>query len=516
MNHRRLRAFALCLLLLLSLSGCWAEESELADEEEFWGDHTSEDDSAAQQDGRFSLTQFALPFLSGQTFDPITCPDGVQQTVASLLYEGLFALDAQFEPQPVLCASYTYDAASFTYVFTLRSGVTFSDGSTLSAADVLATYRRAAESERYAPRFSGIASMRASGDTLTVTLTRANARFPALLDIPIVKSSTEDDLIPLGTGAYLYVSGSDGPELRANAAWWRGVSLPLARIALAAVKDNDTAVSLFNSYGVHFLLLDPTGSGALPSGSQFDMTDISSSTMLYLGFHTGRAPLADASVRSAMSARIDRDALVSSLLSGHAQSTQFPLSPQSPLYPQALEYRTGAADYAAALESAGLTDGTGHTLTLLVNEENRFKCAVAESLCTQLSTAALTVTLRALPWNDYLAALEGGNFDLYLGEVRLRADWDISSLLDASGTLNYGGYASETMSALHSAALEAGEGITLERFYRAFAEETPIAPLLFKTSAVFTPAALIDGLSSTAANPFYGLENWSFRISRNP
>ena len=59
-----------------------------------------------------------------------------------------------------------------------------------------------------------------------------------------------------------------------------------------------------------------------------------------------------------------------------------------------------------------------------------FRCAVAESLCAQLTTAALTVTVRELPWGEYAAALEGGDFDLYLGEVRLTADWDAGALLD--------------------------------------------------------------------------------------
>ena len=49
--------------------------------------------------------EFALPYYSGLTLDPVTCPDGVQQTAAALLCEGLFELDETFAPQPVLCAS---------------------------------------------------------------------------------------------------------------------------------------------------------------------------------------------------------------------------------------------------------------------------------------------------------------------------------------------------------------------------------------------------------------------------
>lgn len=62
---------------------------------------------------------FSLPYNASQTLDPVTCADGMQQVVGSLLYEGLFQLDTQLEPQPCLCERYTYDPETFTYV--LRS-----------------------------------------------------------------------------------------------------------------------------------------------------------------------------------------------------------------------------------------------------------------------------------------------------------------------------------------------------------------------------------------------------------
>ena len=57
---------------------------------------------------------FTLPYEPNQTLDPVTCPDGVQQTVGSLLYEGLFRLDETLTPQPWLCTSYQYDPATYT------------------------------------------------------------------------------------------------------------------------------------------------------------------------------------------------------------------------------------------------------------------------------------------------------------------------------------------------------------------------------------------------------------------
>ena len=167
---------------------------------------------------------------------------------------------------------------------------------------------------------------------------------------------------------------------------------------------------------------------------------------------------------------------------------------------------------AAALETAGVTAARPRSLTLLVNKENAFRCAVAESLCAQLTTAALTVTVRELPWGEYAAALEGGDFDLYLGEVRLTADWDAGALLDAGGALNYGGFVSEQLSGLNDAFLLGGNA-SAERYVKGFAEETPFAPLLFKSKTVLTPSGLVDGMTPTASDPFYGFADWRFHLS---
>ena len=113
---------------------------------------------------------------------------------------------------------------------------------------------------------------------------------------------------------------------------------------------------------------------------------------------------------------------------------------------------------------------------------------------------------------EYAAALEGGDFDLYLGEVRLTADWDAGALLDAGGALNYGGFASEQLSARNDALLLGGNA-SAERYVKGFAEETPFAPLLFKSKTVLTPSGLVDGMTPTASDPFYGFADWSFHLS---
>ena len=86
----------LLVLCLLWLTGCSFDDTSDEDLlQEIYGYYQSGKDKTDAP-----LTSFALPVLQGQTLDPITCPDGVQQTIGALLYEGLYALDTGFTPQP--------------------------------------------------------------------------------------------------------------------------------------------------------------------------------------------------------------------------------------------------------------------------------------------------------------------------------------------------------------------------------------------------------------------------------
>ncbi len=509
---RRWIALVPALALCLSLTACW--EAEAPDGEDFWAVEPVETPVVPTEPEKADA--FTLPFLNGQTFDPIACSDGVQQIVGSLLYEGLFELDGQFEAKSVLCASYSRASNGLTYTFKLREGVAFSNGAALTAADVLSAYRRAQASERYAARFANVAAMRVNRGALVITLKQPDSALPALLDIPIVKSGTEKDTVPLGTGPYLYLTDSDGPCLVRNENWWQGGEVSPERIALTPAKDADAAAYLFSAERVHLLTADLLGESSASALGGVDIADAPTSTLLFLGFNVNRGALADASLRAAMGAAIDRAAIVETLLAGHARAAQFPIPPESPLYPAALEtaFETGA--YAAALDELypAAADGSAAPveLTLLVNAENDFKAALAEHLARELSCGRVAVTPLVLPWADYLAALESGGFDLWLGEVRLTADWDVAFLVGSGGALNYGRYASVPLDTALKAFLKDENAATASALCELLKTETPILPIVFKNVSVLTPSGVIDGVAPAVSRPLDNLSEWTFHF----
>ena len=157
----------------------------------------------------------------------------------------------------------------------------------------------------------------------------------------------------------------------------------------------------------------------------------------------------------------------------------------------------------------------GVSVTLLVNEENSFKVSAAQEIAAALSRYGLTVTVDSVPWETYLQRLQDGSFDLYYGECRLTADWDILELVGTEGSLNYGGFSDEDTDVLPAACRTASEGQrskALTALWQDLLEKMPIAPLCFKSDSVLTTTGLVEGLTATETDPFFSLEQWTVHL----
>ena len=507
-------ACILCLVPAL-LSGCLQTEPEEPDTSQLLTD----EELAQPVPADVTLPDtFALPYDPARTLDPVNCADGMQQVVSSLLYEGLFALDQALEPQNVLCSAYTYDAETYTYVFTLRSGVTFSDGTELTAQDVVQTLKRAALSPRYGARLSKVSSITAGEGIVSIVLSAGNTAFPALLDIPIVKSGTEKTLVPIGTGPYLLLEDEAGARLSSNHSHWKKERLPVESIALSAAGDRDTMLYQFTSHDVQLITADLTGTTPISVTGNISFQDADTTILQYIGFNTHRAPFHNSQLRAALGNGINRGSVISACLSGHGAAAQFPISPVSPLYPAELDNTYSYDAFADAMERSGYAAGNPVSATLLVNSENSFKVAAATHIAQALSAFDLQIEVVALPWEEYTAALQAGEFDLYYGEVKLTADWDLSPLLGSGGALNYGSYfnpRTDLLLASLAAAEHDSRAAAAQALCAYLKQSAPILPVCFKSTSVLLQTGTVEGLTPTMASPFYDLPRCTFHLKQD-
>lgn len=459
---------------------------------------------------------FSLPYDPDDTLDPLTCRDGTQLTLAALLYEGLFALDESFQPIEILCDGYESSDMHTVWSFRIREGILFSDGSPLTAADVAATLNRARETDRYRSRLSNIMKVTYSGDTVTVTLSAPNTMFPALLDIPIVKKGTERNSAPTGTGPYRFAEENSSAMLLPSETRRSTEPLPVDSIPLTECSSTATLYHRFSSRDIQLLVTDLTGPDAFHPTGSISIRDANTTVLQFIGFNTAQPLFSSANLRNALGLGIDRTTLVNTYLAGHAVAAQSPVSPASSLYPAALDMEYSRNTFLEAMAAAGYCSGTPHDATLLVNSENRFKVSAAQFLADTLSAGDIKITVKALPWAEYTAALMAGDFDLYYGEVKLSADWDLSQLVGTGGSLNFGGYSSSATDVLLSgyAAAETPAS-ALRSLCRYLQTQAPIIPLCFKCSSVLTESGVVEGLSPTAANSFRDFGNITINLSKD-
>ncbi len=513
---RRLLLLLLTLAMLLGGCASWEEPDDL-DLDGSWEDYqpippeVPEEEPDPEPD---YPAAFSLPYHRDHTLDPVSCGEGIQETAASLLYEPLFRLGRNFQPEPLLCESWEWDEAGLVCTLHLREGAAFSDGSPLTARDVVDTLLRAKESERYAYRLRNVAAVSASrkGDVL-ITLAAPNQGLPALLDIPIVKRATAAQAVPTGTGPYVFISDENGDCLQAREDWWQGKPLPVQTIPLVHAKDRETASFLFSSRRIELLPADPTDDPSLVTGKAQSASQ-PTSILQFIGFNTADDRLfSNATLRSLFSQGIDRETLVHAQLVQLALAAPFPISPLSDLCPKDLAKPYNEDAVLSTLRLSGQDTGERKELKLLVSSGDAFRSTSARFIAEHLSMLDWRIEVVELPWEDYLAALEAGDFDLYFGEVRLTADWDLTDLLATEGPLNYGGYANEaTDQLLQEFSAATDRPAAAKRLLAHLQSNAPIAPVCFKNYCVLTHPGVVEGVSPAPSGVFYGLEQWTVHL----
>ncbi len=496
---RRLLSLFLAVLLL-TLSACGAQPASSAS--------SSAPDASSQEDLPETIP-FSLPVFPDFSLHPTLGANRANLTLSPLLYEGLFLVDETFQPVPVLCERYSVSEDKLVWTFIIRSGLTFSDGTPLTGqtvADALELAR--SEQSRYHTRLADVASITAEDNTLTITLSRPNGSLPCLLDIPIAHGSGDR---PSGTGPYVLSSTDEGLMLTQRPGWWQDKDLPFETIPLYSVSKSDELTYAFDTGNISLLDVDLMATNAMGYGGNYQTWDYATTDFIYLGFNTASGICRSAQVRLAISSAIDRQAIAQTTYASHAVPSTLPVHPDSTLYSQDSAQRLGYDPdvLAQQLEELGLA---GREIRLLVNSENEAKVSAAQLIAYQLGSAGLTVNVEQLSYEDFTAALSKGDFDLYLGETVLTADFDLSPLLSSSGSLNYSRWNNaETdalLTAMHTASLGEPKQQAAQALFSHLEQQMPIAPLLFKNGSVLTKWGRLTQLNPIRNNVFYQLENW--------
>ncbi len=516
MSKHTIQKRAAALLLALLLTGCEALPSEPVPQQEQASETETKDTAQAGYLG--------LAYDTGEPVSPVSTRTRVNRILVEALYEGLFELDDDFQPVPVLCES--YEGSGVTWTFRIKEGVAFWSGETLTANDVAACWQVAIadETSPYHARFTDVASIVPEGSQLTVTLTSPNADFPALLDVPVCRAGTAVDTFADGTGPYRPEQADGKWRLIANENWHGGAATAFDTLTLVTAEHAEQLSAGFDTGDISLTRVERISARASSVNGAFNVYQTRTTDFHYLGFNHSHGALGQAAVRQALSQLLQRASLCTTQLQNYAEPAVLPVNPQPA--------SAAAAESPTALEllnAAGFGDSNGDGIldyippptpwytpywhekfeaSILVNSDNPYKVAAAQAIAAEMQAIGIDASVNAVSYEEYLTALERGKFDIFYGETMLTPDFDLRALTFTDGALNYGGYSSEAYEAALSAARASGDKTA---FYETFSAELPIVPIAFERSQVVARAGGLVNFDPLPYQLFAGVENWEVR-----
>jgi peptide/nickel transport system substrate-binding protein len=113
----------------------------------------------------------SVPIGDLKVLDPIWSTAYITRNHAYMVWDTLFALDANNRPRPQMVDSYTVSNDKTIYTFTLRRGLLWHDGTLVTAADCVASIRRWAAKDGMGRALIAVSSELKPVDNQTFTLT---------------------------------------------------------------------------------------------------------------------------------------------------------------------------------------------------------------------------------------------------------------------------------------------------------------------------------------------------------
>ncbi|KJS44373.1 MAG: hypothetical protein VR70_01645 [Rhodospirillaceae bacterium BRH_c57] len=411
-----------------------------------------------------------------------------------------------------------------TWEFDLRPGVTFHDGSPLTTADVIASWRRAVRMTGHSS-ISFFARVIADMQPVAPLTLRITTRAPAPLlphtvnQIVIIPARLEDastadfesGAAMVGTGPFRFESWDKGHSVRLsrNAAWWGG-EVTWDTVELRAIPDDaDRIAALYDSRVDVIDTVPPADVERLEASSLLRVVGTPTSRIIYLGFDVGQEvppgttaadggplvanPFRDLKVRRAVAQAINRAALVRDSLEGQGvEAAQVVLPGLFGAAPDLAPMPFDPAGARALLAEAGYPGGFRTTLNCTrqryVNDEQ-----VCSAIALMLTGVGIQTHTEFFPGGEFFDRAAKGEFALRLagwGTGTGEASYTLRGLLGTrdmeagTGVSNFGHYSNPVLDDAVTAAVAtfdpADREAALAEASRRAAADLGVVPLYFQ------------------------------------
>jgi peptide/nickel transport system substrate-binding protein len=304
--------------------------------------------------GGASGGQISVQWTKPVTFNPLYSTAGSEQGVERLIYGALVRVNDKLETVPDLAEKVDASPDATTYTFTLRRGITFSDGQPLTSKDVRFTFERAVDKraatywrgrlldiqgateygDQQAPTISGLETP--DDYTVKITLRKPDSTFLltlgdfsgfCILPEHSLKDIAPDQLQPspvslnpnISAGAFQFVQYQTDQyaELKRNDSYG-GAKAKLDRLFFK-ILTVDTALAQMERGELDLMIVPTSEMDRMKKVPSLSVVSVPSPSIDFLAVNMTRDYLQDKRVRQAMQYAIDREAVVKAIYQGEAQ-----------------------------------------------------------------------------------------------------------------------------------------------------------------------------------------------------
>lgn len=443
-----------------------------------------------------------LAYSKADMLDPFTSAMSANIQILGLIYDGLYKLDKSYNPIPVIAKSAIISGTSINV--SLSSAV-FSDGSLITASDVVYSFEQARYSPSHGTKLSNFVQANAATSGMVVfTLEKPDPYALACLTFPIVKSGSQGEL-PLGSGRYVPKKSGESIYLIVNTQK-TDFKPAIKTIMLVPVRDSSSIESSLEIGNTGFYCNDLSSGTYLRINAK--TVDMGINNFVFLGVNSASEVFSDPLIKQAVNLVINRSEIATTAFQGHAREAYSPFNPD--WHALASKDLIVSVNHQKAIELIGQSefDTEGKEISLLVNKDNQFKLETAEFIKNSLESLGFSVLLKSYETEYYTQAVELGSYDLYIGEVRLSPNMDLSPLL-SGGNVSYG-IDPEGSAALRYAQFLSG-GCELMDFINTFNEDLPFFPLCYRNAAASYTNSMECDFNCCDSDVFYDIETWTFK-----
>lgn len=386
-----------------------------------------------------------------QTFDPAYAAAPPDTDLVRAIFEGLTDYDPQtLKAVPGVASRWEPSSGGRTWTFYLRPEARWTNGETVTANDFVRSWNRTVKIGDLSPHTELLSNIEGAAEAvsesiLRVRLRRPDLNFPALVAHPVfrpVKLKDEEELGKLpatglvSNGAFSLAEDETQRVLLERAhSYWDKDQVTLDKVEFVDQKNTEAALQAYREGRVDAVTnaaLEPLAIKLLQPYMDFRRTTYGALT--YYTFNQTREPFDDVRVREALALAIDRDRISSDDLRGATEPAKRFLPEAISDIPKSVVGKAELLEQdilraKQLLAEAGFPDGVGFPkIRLLINRNDQQRIVAQSVAAMWRSVLNVETEIVIKNWDEYVAALRQGDFDVSRRGVVIQTTDELTNL----------------------------------------------------------------------------------------